>query len=147
MKTSMILSAATILIAVLGAQAVAKPGNRDAQAFFERFDVNGDGQITREEISVVRAERLTEVDADGDGFVTADELEAAAAERARERVARIIELRDADGDGKLSLEEMEPGERASARFNRVDQDRDGIISQAEFDAARADRKPRGAGRD
>lgn len=55
--------------------------------FFERFDADGDGQVTEAEIAEVQGERQ--------------------AERRAEMAARIFERADADGDGLISVEEFE----------------------------------------
>lgn len=75
--------------------------------------------VARETFVAHRVDRLTSADANGDGSVSADEMRAA-------RQARRTD-------------------KAESAFERLDADRDGMISRAEFDAratARAERGPR-----
>jgi Ca2+-binding EF-hand superfamily protein len=48
----------------------------------------------------------------------------------------MMDRLDANSDGVLSADEIASGKRAERRFDRVDQDGDGAITKAEFDAAR-----------
>ena len=130
----------------------------DARSFaiarFARVDADGDGQITKDERRAARkarrGERMARLDTDGDGMISKVEMSAMAAERAERRFARM----DADGDGFVSIAEAmaargKRGEHGSARagggkhgpatrammeervlnrFDRMDQDRDGIIT-------------------
>jgi hypothetical protein len=75
--------------------------------------------VAREAFVAHRVDRLASADANGDGSVSAEELRAA-------RQARRAD-------------------KAASAFDRLDTDRDGMISRAEFDArasARAERGPR-----
>ncbi|MFN3642695.1 MAG: EF-hand domain-containing protein [Gemmobacter sp.] len=145
-----------LLIAAAAAPAFARdhgrgPGMLDG--LFERFDANGDGRITREEIANHRAERIAALDADGDGFVSRDEAIAfartEAAARAERAAGAMFDRADADGDGRLSAAEvMTAADRAGApsltmMFDRLDADGDGAITRAEAEAARAAMRARG----
>lgn len=123
-------------ISLAAGAAVAKPGNRSDHTMFDRFDLNGDGLITREEADAARDTRFSEIDTNADGLVSRDELTAQSVKRAEERVARMMERLDADGDGLLSKEDMAKGSRIDRMFDRLDADNDGVITQAEFDDAR-----------
>ena len=116
---------------------------------FEPFDINEDGEITRDEIAEAAAVRFTEADANGDGMLSLEEMQAAAEERRAKRVQRgaerMLERADANGDGMLSLEEAtaaREGGRFERMFDRIDADGDGVITQAEADEMRG----RGHGR-
>jgi hypothetical protein len=85
-----------------------------------RLDTDGDGKISQAEFVQARTERLTALDADHDGSLTPAEL------RARVQAVRA--------------------ERTNARFDRLDTDKNGEISRAEFDAARTPRTGGEAGR-
>jgi hypothetical protein len=65
-------------------QALAQTGAPDAR--FQRFDKNGDGKITAEEISVPGA--FEAADTNGDGFVTPDEFAAYLAKRQAMRAGK-----------------------------------------------------------
>ena len=78
--------------------------------YFDRFDADGDGVITKAEVEAAAVARFTESDSNGDGSLSAEEMIAAAesrhANRHSDRIAKRIEKHDANGDGLLSLEEV-----------------------------------------
>jgi len=152
------LIATAALIAVASTAVVATAHDRGAGQrggpgmIFERFDINEDGQITRDEIVEAAAARFAETDANGDGMLSLEEMTAAAEERRAERVARgaerMLERADSDGDGMLSLEEAtaaREGGRFERMFDRIDADGDGVITQAEADEMRGRFMGRGHG--
>ena len=87
------------------------PADRLAQrpmdASFTQYDANRDGKVTREEFMAVRTLLFLRYDANGDGVVTPSEL----------RTRLPAQLAD----------------RVGAAFARLDADRDGGISRAEWD--------------
>ncbi len=118
MKTTRLLGglAALALVAVGGVAAAQQASDRPA-ARGMRADEDGDGRLSQAEFMARRLDRLRAADANGDGSVSADERRAAReARRAR---------------------------RADARFDRLDADKDGAVTRAEFDAAHAERGMRG----
>ncbi len=118
MKKMMIAggAAALALTAVIGGVAMAQqaPAERPAAS----ADADRDGRITQAEFVQARVQRLTAMDANNDGSVTTEERAA----------------------GK----QAQRAERMAARFDRLDTDRNGSISRAEFEARpeRAGRGPR-----
>lgn len=130
---------------------------------FATLDFNGDGKLTVEDITAKRAARAAALDADKDGLISVEELVAQKMQDVQARIearagAQVAAL-DLDGDGKLSAAELAAGpalgadgprgghggmmrgegpaggaERMIARF---DTDKDGAVSEAEFDAAKA----------
>ena len=155
-RTSLIAAAALIAVASTAVIATANirgdgDGPRDGRGgpamMFERFDTNGDGQITREEAEAAAAAHFTEADGNGDGQLSAEELTAAAEARRAEReslrrasrIEQMIERRDTNGDGMLSLEEMTAqagrGGGMDRMFDMLDADDDGIITKAEAEMA------------
>lgn len=108
---------------------------------FSELDLNGDGQITRDEMQARGEQRFKDADTNGDGFLSMDEMKAQMIKEMEARAdkygARMMERKDANGDGQLSLEEMRPTEkRQDKMFSRFDSDGDGVISEAEFNAAK-----------
>ncbi|MDG4648613.1 EF-hand domain-containing protein [Roseibacterium sp. SDUM158017] len=115
------------------------------QGMFERFDLDGDGSVTRAEMEGAREARFAAADANGDGVLDREELIAAAAERTARGVDRMLGRVDADGDGAISRDEMSAMQRRragggpAAMFERLDADGDGAITQAELDEMAAAR--------
>lgn len=81
--------------------------------FTTQLDLNGDGQITQDEVQALRSEFFDSVDTNADGFLTNEELQAA-------KGTPAIPLL---GNKKFGCE---------ANFNRLDNNQDGLISKAEF---------------
>ncbi|USU08948.1 hypothetical protein NF700_01090 [Sphingomonadaceae bacterium OTU29MARTA1] len=119
-----------------------------------RADANRDGIVTRAEMIAEAEARFTAMDGDRDGTVTAAERDAA-------REAMRAQWRGGNGgnrgggprgggmgmrgdpDGVLTR--AETVQRAGARFDRLDTNRDGKLDAAELAAARPGRGPRGGG--
>ena len=140
-----VLTGALVVGATLAAapMAFAERGDTPRGASFEELDANGDGALTEAEMQAHRAARFAAMVSDGNGSLNADELTAAAAQRQAKRAARMIERVDANGDGELSAQELaEMGNmrRGGDRFGRLDTDRDGVVTTAEFDAAKDKRR-------
>jgi len=95
----------------------------------------GRGQGMMGEGMADMATRFEGADSDGDGLLSRDELTARMTERAAGRIAsrvgRMIEHHDADGDGLLSMAELESGPMGRM-FERLDADGDGAVSPEEF---------------
>ena len=123
-------STATLVIA-------APEGHPHRAAMLERLkaaDTNGDGLISRAEAAALPkiAERFDQIDANRDGQVSVEELKAA---RGKHRGhGGLVKHLDADGDGKVSKAEAMVA--AEKRFDRVDANKDGFITQDEAKAAR-----------
>lgn len=120
----------------LGTATTCQAEARSAQPFFEALDGNGDGSLTKAELEAHRAARLSDADSNGDGMLSEAELAARGAERAQKRAARMVERLDSDKDGLISQEELSAGmKRGPGRmFERADANSDGVVSKAEFDA-------------
>lgn len=136
----------TILMMAIATGAVMSSGAAEAQRgqpmVFEELDLNGDGQITLEEMQNQRDVRFHAADTNGDGALSEAEMLAAAEGRAQDRATRMIERMldrlDANDDGLIQQSEMpeRDGDRMSKRFERVDADGDGAISAEEFEEVR-----------
>lgn len=135
-RTTIVLSIAAAAIAVTTIGALARERGPD----FSTLDIDGNGELTQEELSNAAAARFATIDTDGNGSLSKAELEAQASERAAKRADRMIERLDANEDGELSAEEMADGRKRGRdlgrMFERIDADDSGTITQAEFDEAR-----------
>ena len=108
---------------------------------FDRFDADGDGTVTKEEIAAKRTADAVALDANGDGKLSAEELVAADMRRVQlrveERVKARIAAQDADGDGMLSAAELAMPEMPMMMFERLDANGDGALGKDELAAAKA----------
>lgn len=106
---------------------------------FATLDADGSGEITEEDLVLLRERRFSEIDANGDGAVSEAEFVAHSEKRAGERAAAMFKRLDADGDGSLSrdaLEAREGGGRMAGRLiSRADTNNSGGVDAEEFSAA------------
>ena len=138
----LICASAIALSAGMGA-ARGSEGDRPG---FNDIDLNGDGEISRDEFQAIGAARFQAIDTNGNGQLDRTELEAAASKRAERRAERMLQRLDTNGDGTLSLEEMQARRDPGRVMSRMDTDGNGSISQAEFDAGREKMRQRMADR-
>ena len=156
MRKFVTLSLAAAALAAAGGVAYAQAGPRAERpaaptraeaeqrsaAGFARMDANGDGVLDRSDRRKVAFERL---DADRDGALSLEEF-SAVRERRGQRLATRGRGADTNRDGSVTRAEFTSA--ALARFDRVDIDKDGTISDSERPARRTmrrERRQRGAG--
>ena len=113
-----------------------RKGGERMKSAMKQMDANNDGAISFNEFRVPGGRDAPEMrmDANGDGKITRDEVSQIATQRTEEALDRFDAL-DADGNGVVTQ-----GERRRAAFNRMDGDGDGQITKSEFREARKDRR-------
>lgn len=137
-STLKILISTIAITAGFGVAHAQDRGGEHQPMTFEAMDADGSGEITAEDLDMLREQRFAGLDADGDGSVSVDEFTAHAEARAAERATRMFDRLDVDGDGFLSRDVLEtrmgrgPGARMLSRF---DTDDSGGIDPEEFAAA------------
>lgn len=155
MKKSIILATLIGSVAIGGVALAQDRGDRDGPrhgrggspedrvtVIMERFDTDGDGQITVEEVEAFRAARFNDADTNGDGAIDAAEFEAAAAaraaDRATERAAEMFARMDQDEDGRLTPDDLDG--REGRMFEHADENGDGVLTEDELLNARPHRR-------
>ncbi|MCB1500963.1 MAG: EF-hand domain-containing protein [Bauldia sp.] len=109
------------------------PGGSDGPGgamLIERFDANGDGSITLEEVLEVSAEKVKTFDADGDGALSLEEYKALWTDAMNEQIVRSFQFHDPDGDAKVTLDEYT--QSFEKMFARIDRDGDGSFAPGDF---------------
>jgi len=136
-KTFLVTFAAGASLALLGAAAAQGPG-RGGDRFWDRFDKDGDGRVPVEDLVGRAAERADEIDADGDGFITREEMDAY--REARREDMQAMRFPDRNGDGVVDRAEYEAAARE--RFDKLDANGDGVLTEDEVPGPRGRRGPK-----
>lgn len=90
------------------------------EAFFQKYDIDGDGQVTEDEFRSERVNGYLRRDANGDGNVQSEEY-------VSEYETRLIEQLEAQHKRQI--------DQADFRFTVLDKDEDGNLSLDEFHAS------------
>ena len=135
-KSLLLATGVAIVLSPIAGFAKGEGRGQGPRIEFEALDTNQDGALTVEEMIAHASLRFSQADVDGDGFLSKEEVSANEGDRRAKRADRMFERRDANDDGKLSAEEMAPSaDRVAKRFERADADEDGSLSKAEFEEA------------
>lgn len=119
MKTILISSA--LIAGLATATASAQPGR-------------GEPPRTRDEAIERAVERFERADKDNDGYISEDEVGGKG--RRGKMMKRMFAMQDANEDGLVSLEEVQ--DHALERFDSVDSNGDGELSDEEIEAAESE---------
>ena len=116
-------------------------GGPPQNLIFEAIDVDGNGEISKQELRKA-AVAILKLDANDDGVITLDEVTPQRGPGGpggpggfdpAGMVDRLMEL-DVDGDGMLSVEEVQDS-RFSRMLGNADTNNDGLLDRAELTAA------------
>ena len=143
MKRTTLITGLTAF-AVLGTVAMvqAKGGNgadHAARPGFSELDADGDGKIRAAELEAMRKARFDAMDTDSNGAISVEEFTSARDTARQKRIERMIERMDANSNGAIEFDELGAGreKRDGDMLGRIDTDKDGAISQEEYDTALA----------
>lgn len=115
---------AVIAIALAGGVALAGPGK------WSKLDKDGDGKVAVSEIDQKHRDFIAKADADRDGFIT--DAEMASLRDAKKAEWKAKRFPDTNKDGAVDRNEFEAAARA--RFDDLDKNSDGRLSEEEMDA-------------
>src|SRR5262249_18477196 len=103
--------------------------------FLKAADANKDGVIDQSEFQASRDKWFADLDTNKDGFVTADELKAFGDKMHAESAKKHGDQAQANSNGADTDKDGKKRDFGARIMERVDTDKDGKISKAEFDAA------------
>ncbi|MCD6404864.1 MAG: EF-hand domain-containing protein [Planctomycetes bacterium] len=122
----------------------AQAGALFAEGLFRLIDTDNDKKMSTEEIRAF-ARKLASADKDGDGYVTVEEARKALREAAAKKIGKAFFDRfDKNDDAKVTRKEF-PGQ--DERFDRIDQDGDGVITPKDLKEAARKRAGQQAGQE
>lgn len=128
---------ATMLLAMAAPPAIAQP--LAGAGILGQLDIDHDGKITRQESVAARERLFVRLDSNGDGVVDQDEVEQARqaiidrASMAEARLSNQWKRMDKDRDGKVSAAEFQS---RTVMFDLADRNGDGVVTTEEIDFLR-----------
>jgi Ca2+-binding EF-hand superfamily protein len=113
---------------------------------FDRIDANKDGWVDKAEAErdfdtrfrARQAAAFARIDANKDGSISRQEFDAAAGQPSAAAKSAWLTFNDVDKNGRVALAEATAKELGA--FDRIDTDRNGVLSVEELRAARARRR-------
>lgn len=117
------------LTAAVGVAAAQNQPQQERPRGVFAMDANSDGVLTRQEFDAARTAQFTRLDANSDGFLSREEMRAQRGERGPRGHRGQLARADANNDGNITREEFLA--RPTAMFDRLDANKDGVISADE----------------
>ncbi len=118
--------------ATLAAPAVAQSGSRMIEEM-QKADRNGDGAVSRKELLDYRASQFNRLDRNGDGILTSSDMPPLRS--IKDKMQKALARFDTDHDGRVTHNEFING--PTIAFDVADKNKDGVVTRAELNAARA----------
>ncbi|MEM9107749.1 MAG: hypothetical protein AAGC96_19075, partial [Pseudomonadota bacterium] len=104
-------------------------GGQWVARLLERYDVNGDGKITRAEYDEIRTKLFSDADTDGNTSVSLEEFATVWQDMNKERIVRGFQRYDTNGDLSITRDEYTAG---NVDFiERNDRNGDGVVTKAD----------------
>ncbi len=127
MKKKIVFGAMAAAGAALMAAGAYADDGKGRGGHWDKMDANGDGEITADEMSGRFSEHLDEMDTDGSGGVSKEEMKAF--HQARREARKEARNPDKNDDGVVDRTEFINA--AQERFDKMDKDGDGVLSEDE----------------
>ena len=102
----------------------------------ERYDANGDGALTKDEVLGERARQFKKFDKNADGVLDLAEYKALWVEAMNERMVKGFQRHDSDGDGKIS--EQDFSKKITHMMMWMDKNGDGKVDRDDFHRSHKD---------
>ncbi|WP_420145628.1 hypothetical protein [Sphingobium sp.] len=120
-----------LTVALLSVAGTAMAAPHEGSAFIHDYDADHDGQVTRVEFDAGRLARFKAADSNGDGWVSEEEY-------VKEYSARLKQqLAASDRSEEKKMERQRQIRQTHVRFGVLDKDKNGQMTQAEYDASGA----------
>lgn len=135
-----------VLALLLSAPAIAQTAADNARAVSRMMeaDANHDGQVSRVELVQWRAANFARFDRNGDGLLSPDDIPAfLRTSSIGIQLAGMIKQYDTNADGRLTRTEFVDG--PTPLFDLADSNHDAVVTKAEIDAATMQLRPKGNG--
>ncbi len=125
MNTIVAVLSTVSLITLAGEGLAASYGPDGDKRFpeFSELDLNGDNQISIDEMTAHAKTRFARADQNSDGMLSAQEMTAEHAKASERRINKMIERMDANKDGQVSFEEIQNGRKNRKQdkmFNKLE---------------------------
>ncbi len=132
MKKPLLISIVFLTLPLSVSLLSAAPSDRPGPGMMlQHLDSDGDGQITKEEFDTGRGERFNSIDTDSNGSLSIGEMDQMReAKREKMRQSRF-ERMDQDNSGAVTEEEFNI--HGLDMFSGMDADQNGVVSQSEIE--------------
>jgi len=104
--------------------------------FINKFDVNGDKQVTKAEFDTAMEQRFKKMDADNNGVVSKEEFKNNTKASHKKLAKNKKSKMDANNDGRISKQEYLDAKNrwAEKKFTKLDKNADGFLTEEERSA-------------